>query len=114
MTAPEAFAQRQIRAAEDESLCRGVNEQIEELSSGPGLTDYACECPRGCEVLIALTISEYEEVRAVPTHFFVAPGHLLVGVEVLVRETSRFQVVEKFGAAAPVATALDARSHPAI
>ena len=104
------FAERQVRAAEDESVERGVNEQIDEASAAAGLAEYRCECPRDCDVLVSLTADEYEAVRNVPTHFVVAAGHLLVGVEVVVRENSRFTVVEKIGAAAPVATALDPRS----
>ena len=106
------FAARQVRAAENESVSREENEQTEELSMEPDLTNYTCECARGCEAVLSLTIREYETVREVPTHFIVAPGHLLVGVEVLVQETPRFAIVEKFGAAAQVATALDPRSSP--
>ena len=104
------FAERQVRAAQDESVERDVNEQIEEASAGAGLAEYKCECPRDCDVLVSLTVDEYEAVRSVPTHFVVAPGHLLVGVEVVVQENSRYTVVEKIGAAAPIASALDPRS----
>jgi hypothetical protein len=106
------FAERQVRAAEGESVERDGNEQIEEASDRAGLAEYRCECPRDCDVLISLTVDEYEAVRSVPTHFVVAPGHLLVGVEVVVRENSRYTVVEKIGAAAPIASALDPRSLP--
>jgi hypothetical protein len=104
------FAERQVRAAQDESAERDVNEEIEEASALVGLAEYRCECPRDCDVLVSLTVDEYEAVRSVPTHFIVAPGHLLVGVEVVVRENSRYMVVEKIGAAAPIASALDPRS----
>ena len=104
------FENRQVRAAQDESAERDVNEQIEEASAPVGLAEYGCECPRNCDVLLSLTVDEYEAVRSVPTHFVVAPGHLLVGVEVVVREHSRYTVVEKIGAAAPIASALDPRS----
>ena len=106
----EPFAQRQIRAAEDESVCREENERLEgSVGSDLTYTEYTCECTRDCDAHVPLTIDEYEEVRGISTHFIVAPGHLLVGVEVVVRESPRFQVVEKFGAAAPVANALDPR-----
>ena len=87
-----------------------MNEQIEEASAPAGFAEYRCECPRDCGVLVSLTVDEYEAVRSVPTHFVVAPGHLLIGVEVVVRENSRLTVVEKIGAAAPIANALDPRS----
>jgi hypothetical protein len=38
-----------------------------------------------------------------------ASGHLIVGVEVVVSETSRYQVVEKIGAATPVSARLNPR-----
>jgi hypothetical protein len=113
VTIDQPFAERQIQAAEDESLCREENERAEERSSDSSQsTQYICECVPDCAALVALTICEYEEVRKVPTHFVIAPGHLVVGVEVVVRETSRYQVVEKIGAAAPVATRLDPREDP--
>ena len=49
-------------------------------------------------------------MRGVPTHFVVAPGHVVPDVEVVVRETPRYQVVEKIGVAAKVSTQLDPRS----
>ena len=74
-------------------------------------TEYGCECANAtCEQMVALTVDEYEEVRRVPTHFVVARGHVDSRVEFVVRETSRYQVVEKFGVAAEVATRLD--PHP--
>jgi hypothetical protein len=106
------FAERQVRAAQDESVERDVNEEIEAASTRAGLAEYRCECPRDCDVLVSMTLDEYEAVRSVPTHFIVASGHLLVGVEVVVHENSRYTVVEKIGAAAPVASALDPRSYP--
>ena len=62
-----------------------------------------------CAASVSLTVCEYEEVRKVPTHFLIASGHLVVGVEVIVRAAPEYQVVEKIGAAAPEATRLDPR-----
>ena len=110
MSIDEPFAERQRRAAVDESLCREENEGVEERSSDSSQSaQYRCECMPDCEAFVSLTVCEYEEVRKVPTHFVIASGHLLVGVEVIVRDTSEYQVVEKIGAAAPVATRLDLR-----
>ena len=97
----------------DESLCPGGERTSRGRTSAalPKRTQYTCECTPDCDALVALTSCEYEEVRKVPTHFLIAPGHLIVGVEVVVRETSRYQVVEKIGAAAPVATRLDTREN---
>jgi hypothetical protein len=113
VTSDEPFAERQIRAAVSESACRDENEQTEDSSDTAEHTAYTCECTRGCDALVSLTTDEYEAVRKVPTHFIAAPGHLIVGVEVVVRESARFQVVEKIGAAAPVASRLDPRAKPA-
>ena len=110
MTGHEAFAERQIRVAEDESLCREVNEQIEKGCVGSGHAGYTCECAEGCDAVVLLTIDEYEHVREFPTRFIVAPGHLVVGVEVLVCEYPGYHVVEKFGAGAVVASATDPRT----
>ena len=109
MTAPDPFAERQIRAALAESACRDENERTEGLSESLELTEFTCECTEACDARISLTIAEYEGVRKDPTHFIAALGHLVVGVEVVVSESSRYQVVEKIGAAAPVATRLDPR-----
>jgi hypothetical protein len=107
---PDApFAERQVRAAEDESARRGENERAEEPANASERTDYTCECTQDCVATVALTTQEYEDVRSVPTHFLAAPGHLVVGVEVVVLETPRYRIVEKFGAAAPVAARLDPR-----
>jgi hypothetical protein len=109
MTGSGGFAERQIRAAESESACRDENERTGEQSDSSEFTAFTCECAQECDALVSLTTGEYEEIRKVPTHFLAAPGHLVVGVEVVVRETSRYQVVEKIGAAAPVAASLDPR-----
>jgi hypothetical protein len=110
MTVHEPFAERQIRAAVSESICRKENERAEEIGDASAFTAYTCECTEACDAVISLTHDEYEEVRKVPTHFVAALGHLVVGVEVVVRETPRYQVVEKIGAAAPVAARLDPRA----
>jgi hypothetical protein len=109
---PDApFADRQVRAAVDESIRRGENELAEESGDGPERLRYLCECTQGCAVTVSLTRQEYEEIRSVPTHFLAAPGHLVVGVEVVMLETPRYRIVEKFGAAAPVAARLDPRER---
>jgi hypothetical protein len=110
MTTDRRFAERQIRSAVDESLAREENDRAEDLSDSQR-TQYACECTHDCDALISLTTREYEDIRKVPTHFLAALGHLVVGVEVVVLETANYQVVEKIGAAVPVATRLDPRTH---
>jgi hypothetical protein len=109
VTVHDPFEERQIRAAVGESACRDENERREGLSVASEFTQFTCECAQECDAAVSLTIAEYERVREDPTHFIAALGHLIVGVEVVVSETSRYQVVEKIGAAAPVAAKLDRR-----
>ena len=110
MTNLEPFAARQIRIAVSESASRDQNERADDVIHGSELTAYACECGQECGCFVSLTNDEYEDVRSVPTHSVAAPSHLVIGVEVVVRETPRYWVVEKIGAAAPVAVKLDPRA----
>ena len=116
MTNHEPFAARQVRAAVSESASRDENERSEDArgasDSAAELAHYTCECAQECAAIVSLTIDEYEEIRSVATHFLAAPSHLVVGVEVVVRETPRYLVVEKIGAAAAVAARLDRRASP--
>ena len=57
-----------------------------------------------------MTEDEYESVRAEPTHFLAAPGHVFPNVERIVAQDRRFFVVEKINEAAELATAADPRS----
>ena len=100
------------RAAKNESLFREVNERIlelqEEFEKKVGGTSpdaaFICECSfLDCTERIELSLEEYAEVRAEPTHFAVTPGHVDPDHERIVRATDRFVVVAKFGAAGEVA-----------
>jgi hypothetical protein len=103
---------RQERAARNQSLFRGVNESLEEaMRDLPIAQDFLCECADSdCNAMVSLSVSEYERVRGVPTHFAIAPGHELAEVErVVERADERYTVVEKIGKAAEVARLLDPR-----
>lgn len=108
--------ERQRRLGLNEVLFREVNERLADVrdaSVASGSThDFICECAnRDCDARVALTIAEYESVRAEPTHFFIHPGHDLAEVETVVRETERFAVVRKrSGEAADLAVEHDPRS----
>jgi hypothetical protein len=98
----------QTRVGIGQSLARDQNERYKASRPSSIFSEYGCECATStCERLVSLTVDEYEQVRSVPTHFVVARGHLDPRVEFVVRESSRYQVVEKFGVAADVATRLD-------
>jgi hypothetical protein len=103
------------RVAKNEAAFREVNERIKDVSHafagfGPSPVEFVCECSReGCFDLIALTLEEYAEVRAVPERFFVVPGHESPEFERVVERNDRYLVVEKFGEAGEVA----AETNPA-
>ena len=106
MSAPE-------RLAHNEEVFRGINERIEAgtwVTSVDQRIAFACECAAlGCNVLVELTVAEYEAVRAHPRRFLLAPGHQLASIEVVVHSGDGFVVVEKQGEAAAVAEATDPR-----
>jgi len=102
------------RVAHNESLFREVNERIE---AGHGSADrsdpaaFRCECGSlRCNMLVELTLSEYERVRATSTHFFVVPGHEIPEVERVIERAATFVVVEKVGESAHVARERDPRA----
>lgn len=106
---------RQQRAAKNEGLFRRVNERIEEINealAGDSESDFLCECGNDdCTAPVSLTLSEYEEVRSNPTHFLIAPGHDIIDLERVIRETDRYAVVEKFsGEPERIAVETDPRS----
>jgi len=92
--------QRDKRLGLNEALFRDVNERLEELGESFGMgdeqTDFVCECANpACTERIAMTLDEYEHVRADPTHFAVRPGHIEAEIEVVLAENERFLLVEK-------------------
>jgi hypothetical protein len=106
---------RQQRVAKNEALFRRVNERIEEINealTGDSESDFLCECGNDdCTTPVGLTLSEYEEVRSNPTHFLIAPGHDVIDLERVIRETDRYAVVEKFsGEPGRIAVETDPRS----
>jgi hypothetical protein len=108
-------ASRGREAARAESLFRHVNERIEENARrfSVGRREYVCECSRlDCAEMVTLSSDEYDAVRANPTHFLVAPGHVDERLEQVVGGADgRYQVVEKRGEARSVAAELDERSE---
>jgi len=106
---------REERLARNEVLFRNVNEQIEQAAIAQGIDEHVyeffCECSNiDCSLRLPLTLAVYEEVRADPTWFVVAPGHELPEIEVVIRRSAEFQVVRKEGEAGDLAAAKDPRS----
>jgi uncharacterized protein (UPF0128 family) len=95
--------EREERLARNEALFREVNERVAEVvtrfieveTKGEAV-DFACECGRaGCAEPIAMTLAEYEAIRAVSTHFAVVPEHEQLEVEVVIERNPTYFVVEK-------------------
>jgi len=107
---------RERRLAENEAAFRDVNESLRYVAAQGTATvqtmRLVCECgDPGCSEFVDVTLTEYEQVRAVSTHFIVRPGHVAPDVERVVVENDRFVVVEKRpGDPADIAEATDPRS----
>jgi len=107
---------REERLARNETLFRSVNENIESAATSRWTDDHIfeffCECSNlDCNLLLPMTVSEYEHVRADPKQFVVAPGHELPEIENVVARTDAYQVVVKQGEAADFVTERDPRTE---
>jgi hypothetical protein len=105
---------REERVARNESTTRQINEQIEQAHQAAPIEGHVrvlCECGReACDRPIAMTLAEYESVRADPRQFAVTHNHVLAEVEQVVSETDRYSVVAKReGTPAAVAVEEDPR-----
>ena len=87
------------RVARNESTTRQINEDIEQAHQATSTPDHVrivCECGRlECDRVLAITLAEYESVRADPRQFAVARDHVTDDVERVVAETDRYAVVAK-------------------
>jgi hypothetical protein len=101
---------RAERVGKNEAVFREVNERINDVTR-ENAAEYLCECGNAaCTETIQMTVSDYENVRSVPTHFAVLPGHELPDLEEVVARNEGFLVVRKKAGAAALATELDPRS----
>lgn len=101
------------RLGQNEALFRSINERIEAGTwpqSDSNLVAFRCECATlRCNVLVELSLAEYESVRANSRHFILAPGHERAEVEEVIHRTNEYVVVRKFGEAGHVAETTDPR-----
>lgn len=109
------MSSREERVARNEASAREINERIEESYDSHRLDTYTnmvCECGMAeCDVFVAITKAEYEEVRSDPRRFVIVREHLAADVEFVVSETDRYVVVEKReGTPAEIAERTDPRS----
>lgn len=106
---------REDRVARNEATTREINDEIERAhraaASTPDHVRVLCECGRlECDRLIAITLAEYESVRADPRRFAVVRDHVLADLERVIVETDRYAVVAKRqGTPAAVAVQEDPR-----
>jgi hypothetical protein len=94
---------REEHLARNEALFREVNERVAEVATHfievetqAEPVDFTCECGRrDCAEQIAMTVAEYEAVRAEPTRFAIAPHHEQPELETIVERHPTYFVVEK-------------------
>lgn len=94
---------REERLGANEALFREVNERVAEVAerfiagdTRDSRFDFNCECGnRDCAEQIALTVAEYEAVRAEATRFALVPGHEVPDIERVVERHPNYLVVEK-------------------
>ena len=88
-----------MESIENEVAFRALNERIKELESDWQSSDpmaFMCECrSAGCTAAVYLTVDEYDEVRAGPEYLLMLPHHVDADTERIVRENTRYAVVEK-------------------
>jgi hypothetical protein len=117
MNETELAVAREERLAKNEVLFRSLNEKIEQQAIRFGGLDgyeFICECSsRECMDRVALTVREYEHIRANGKRFLVAPGHSDITVELVVETAAGYEIVEKDGSAGIVAEFGDPRSGEA-
>jgi hypothetical protein len=104
----------QRRLVPTESVFREVNEGIER-GQWPGedgdLVRFRCECARlGCNLLLELTLTEYEHVRAHSRRFLMIDGHQVPELEEVVERRPGYVVVHKLDEAGEKAEESDPRS----
>jgi hypothetical protein len=102
--------------ARTESAFREVNEAIAKTAErfGADEVDFVCECADpDCVHRVTAQLEEYEEVRAEPTRFLLAPHHHEPTVERVVERTSEYDIVEKVErTVARIARRLNPRARP--
>jgi hypothetical protein len=115
MTQREQASDDAIRAAQNELVLRDLNERLrlQPASRSRRLWEWVCECADiTCMKAIALSIEEYDAVRAATTRFAVAPEaeHVNLDIERVVQREDRYWVVEKIGVGAAISETFDPRS----
>jgi hypothetical protein len=88
--------ERLKRVAANESVFRGVNQQLVGLRAEDDRLSIVCECGEiTCVESIRLEPEEYRRLRAEPTTFGVKPGHEKPDAEVVIERHEGFNLVRK-------------------
>lgn len=89
------------------SVFREVNDRIAEIAGTWEWEDrqgFLCECAAGgCTQTLSLSRTEYEAIRAEPSHFFAVAGHERAGEERVVERRDGYVVVERLADAGEAA-----------
>lgn len=90
--------ERQRRVGLNEAVFREVNEQIQDVARRfdmPAL-DLICECGNSsCVARISMSSEEYEQLRADPSQFAMAPGHEDASVESVIAREETYNLIRK-------------------
>lgn len=99
-----------------EAVFREVNEAIARTAEHYDAddADFVCECgDPDCAERVHASLDDYETVRADGTQFMVAHGHVVRGIEQVVRKKRGYSVIKKVGkTVAEVARRLNPRRPP--
>jgi hypothetical protein len=109
------MSKREERVARNEATSRDINEGLEQADAADPPDSFfriVCECGQdSCDRLIAITLAEYERVRADALQFAVLRDHVIADVELVIEDRNRFvAVVKREGTPAQVAWEEDPRS----
>ena len=106
-------AELKRRIGRNEGLFREVNEAITRglwPHDAQRQIAFRCECARlDCNSPVRVTLPDYEEVRAHPRRFLLAPGHEIVDAERVIEKHPAYVVVEKHREAGAVAERIEPR-----
>jgi hypothetical protein len=102
------FGSREERIAYNEAWSRSLNERRAQWAAGhEARSSFRCECwQHGCRERIPLSRGDWEMIRAEPSRFAVAPGHVAENFEAVIKAFPRFWMIEKFGRAGEIAVQL--------
>jgi hypothetical protein len=103
------MASQEERRAENESVFRAANENLERMAQQAGRPERAfiCECNRAdCLETVQLSTAEYRHARDQPHHFVLRPGHENAPDENVIEENDGFVIAEKTGSGEDVARRL--------